>query len=114
MSVRSASAREAHTAWSVLRRFPAAGWTWLELRPETGRTHQIRVHLASVGLPIVGDAVYGRVRGAGQALGRPALHAALLGFSHPRTGARLKFEAPLPPDLAELLAGLDAAESARP
>ncbi len=78
----------------------------LEIRPETGRTHQIRVHLASAGLPIVGDAVYGRARGDDARLGRPALHAAQLGFLHPRTGAPQSFEAPLPPDLLELVASL--------
>jgi 23S rRNA pseudouridine1911/1915/1917 synthase len=108
MSVRAVSAREARTAWRVLRRFPTVGWAWLEVRPETGRTHQIRVHLASVGLPIVGDAVYGRARGAGRALGRPALHAAVLGFTHPGTGARVSFEAPVPADLANLLGELGA------
>ncbi len=105
-SVQSASAREAHTAWRVLERFPSAvathpGYAWLEVKPETGRTHQIRVHLAAAGLPVVGDPVYGRnVR---EKLGRPALHAAVLGFVHPRTLEFLRFEAPLPPDLALVL-----------
>lgn len=110
MSVHTRSGREARTAWRVLERFPARGLVWLEVRPETGRTHQIRVHLASAGLPIAGDPVYGRARKAGAApLDRPALHAAVLGFRHPRSGARLRFEAPLPDDLRALLAELRGA-----
>jgi 23S rRNA pseudouridine1911/1915/1917 synthase len=105
MSVRASLSREAHTAWFVTRRFPTSGHSWLEVRPETGRTHQIRVHLASIGLPIVGDPVYGRKGRTSLAsgLGRPALHAERLGFTHPRTGERLCFDSPLPPDLALLL-----------
>jgi 23S rRNA pseudouridine1911/1915/1917 synthase len=110
MSVNPAVGREAHTAWRVLRRYPRGGAAWLAVRPETGRTHQIRVHLASVGLPIVGDPVYGR--GRADSLVRPALHAAILGFAHPRSGSRLRFEAPLPRDLAELLAELERREGA--
>jgi 23S rRNA pseudouridine1911/1915/1917 synthase len=111
MSVRSARGREARTAWRVRRRFPKSGCAELEIRPETGRTHQIRVHLAASGLPIVGDPVYGR--GAGSfGLERPALHAAVLGFVHPRTGAKLRFEAPLPEDLERCLSELLAREQA--
>jgi 23S rRNA pseudouridine1911/1915/1917 synthase len=109
MSVRTRSGRSAVTAWRVLERFPRSGVTWLEIRPETGRTHQIRVHLASVGLPIAGDPVYGRMRVAG--LDRPALHAAVLGFLHPTRGQRMCFEAPLPSDLAALLARWRAGEA---
>jgi 23S rRNA pseudouridine1911/1915/1917 synthase len=61
------------------------------------------VHLAATGLPIVGDSVYGRSKGKAFAITRPALHAALLGFDHPRGGERRRFEAPLPPDFAELV-----------
>jgi 23S rRNA pseudouridine1911/1915/1917 synthase len=113
MSVNAGVAREARTGWRVLRRFPASERSWLEIRPETGRTHQIRVHLASIGLPIVGDPVYGRARGGGAELGRPALHAARLGFEHPRTGERLRCEAPLPDDLGGLLADLERREVSR-
>jgi 23S rRNA pseudouridine1911/1915/1917 synthase len=84
------------------------------VRPETGRTHQIRVHLASQGLPILGDPVYGRARAGlppGVVLERPALHAARLGFTHPGSGERLAFEAPLPVDLAALAAALAAGET---
>jgi 23S rRNA pseudouridine1911/1915/1917 synthase len=105
--------REARTAWRVLRRFAASERTWLSIRPETGRTHQIRVHLAAAGLPIAGDPVYGRGARDGSGLARPALHAARLGFAHPRSGERLRFEAPLAADLAAILAALEAREAAR-
>ncbi|MGH7267619.1 MAG: RNA pseudouridine synthase, partial [Candidatus Rokuibacteriota bacterium] len=84
---------------------------------ETGRTHQIRVHLAHLGFPVVGDRTYRR-RDVGAvppelgrriaALGGLALHAAILGFVHPATGARLRYEAPLPPAFERLLAWLRA------
>jgi 23S rRNA pseudouridine1911/1915/1917 synthase len=115
MSVRAPVGREAHTAWCVARRFAASDRSWLEVRPETGRTHQIRVHLAAAGLPIAGDPVYGRKgRTPPESdLGRPALHAARLAFTHPRSGERLHFEAPLPADLADLLAKLERREASR-
>jgi 23S rRNA pseudouridine1911/1915/1917 synthase len=89
---------------------------WLE----TGRTHQIRVHMAHVGHALIGDPTYGgHRRAAARALGaaaalvdafpRQALHAASLGFDHPVTGARLEFESPLPADIAALLAALQVA-----
>lgn len=122
MSVNTHRAREAHTAWCVVERFVPRGsepHAWLEIRPETGRTHQIRVHLASVGLPIAGDPVYGggrarreRLRALAK-LNRPALHAAVLGFTHPRRGESLRFEVPLPQDLAHVLEAL-ALASTRP
>jgi 23S rRNA pseudouridine1911/1915/1917 synthase len=116
MSVRTARGRAARTRWRVAERFPASNAALLEVRPETGRTHQIRVHLAASGLPILGDPSYGRARAAARgperALERPALHAALLGITHPRTGLRLRFEAPLPPDLQALRQALRRAEQA--
>jgi len=102
--------RQALTAWRVLERFARSGVSWLEIRPETGRTHQIRVHLASAGMPIVGDPVYGR-RNPTRLLDRPALHAAVLGFRHPRTGEALRFEAPEPDDLADALRRLAGREA---
>ncbi|MCA9503122.1 MAG: RluA family pseudouridine synthase [Spirochaetaceae bacterium] len=110
MSVETRAGRPSITRWHVVRRFPAAGTSELEIRPETGRTHQIRVHLSSAGLPIVGDVVYGRARGAEARLGRPALHAERLGFVHPVSGAWLSFEAPLPEDLVRLVEGFGPGE----
>jgi 23S rRNA pseudouridine1911/1915/1917 synthase len=85
----------------------------------TGRTHQIRVHLASIGHPVAGDSAYGGTRSPGsrraaskQALAglrRPALHAARLAFEHPQRHARLSFESPLPADIESVLAALRAA-----
>jgi len=117
MAVRPAGAgRAALTRYRVTERFrvPAA-LTRLDLQLGTGRTHQIRVHLAHLGVPVVGDRTY---RGRGPApggaelaarvaaLGGLALHAAVLGFTHPETGERLRFEAPVPPAFAALLAWL--------
>jgi 23S rRNA pseudouridine1911/1915/1917 synthase len=79
-----------------------ADHTLLELRLETGRTHQIRVHLGAIGLPVVGDAVYGVGRGAP----RLFLHAAGLAFDHPVTGAQVAVESPLPDDLQAVIDGL--------
>jgi 23S rRNA pseudouridine1911/1915/1917 synthase len=123
MAVRPAGAgRPALTRYRVLERFTRpTPLTLLEVALGTGRTHQIRVHLAHVGFPVVGDRPYGRgvARGAAPALAArataldgQALHAAVLAFDHPVTGARLRFEAPPPPALADLLAWLRA-EAAR-
>lgn len=96
--------REARTHYSVRERFAAA--TLVECRLETGRTHQIRVHLASIGHPLVGDAVYGKRKSADarlDAFGRQALHAWRLSLVHPHGGAVMAWEAPLPMDFATLL-----------
>lgn len=92
--------REARTRFRVLQ--AARGRTLLEVQLETGRTHQIRVHLAAVHHPVVGDPVYGRPQPPLPP--RQFLHAAHLEFSHPITGAWMTFDAPLPPDLATFLA----------
>jgi 23S rRNA pseudouridine1911/1915/1917 synthase len=117
MSVRARSGRAAITNWEVVERFAASSHVLLAIRPETGRTHQIRVHLASVGLPLAGDRVYGRARASKSSgvplLDRPALHAARLGFTHPGTGERLGFESPLPADFEALLAALRDRERPR-
>ncbi len=102
-----ASGRPARTRYRVDERFdePALS-TLLCCRLETGRTHQIRVHLASIGHPVVGDERYGpKVLSSWQPLpsGRPFLHAATLVFDHPVTGARLSFSSPLPADLKAVL-----------
>ncbi len=91
--------RDARTRYRLLRE--VAGRSLVEVRPETGRTHQIRVHLASIGFPICGDALYGR---GGAGLARQFLHAHRLAFRHPATGERLELEAPLADDLAAALA----------
>ena len=112
MSVRSRRPRAAVTQFEILDRLP--GTTLLRLRPRTGRTHQLRVHLAALGHPIVGDRVYGtRTRGRGGApsamatvlreFPRQALHAEEIRFRHPASGKPLAVRAPLPPDLMGLI-----------
>jgi 23S rRNA pseudouridine1911/1915/1917 synthase len=97
-----ATGKPAVTHYRVKRRF--AAHTLLECDLETGRTHQIRVHLASIGHPLEGDPVYaGKARGA---FGRQALHAWRLAFVHPGSGKAVSFEAPPPRDLTALLEGL--------
>ncbi|MCI0777407.1 MAG: RluA family pseudouridine synthase [Chloroflexi bacterium] len=95
--------RDARTSYRVLREIGRR--TLLEVRPQTGRTHQIRVHLASIGHPITGDALYGRRGDAPVA--RQFLHARRLVFLHPRTGERLELEAPLAEDLQQALEALE-------
>ena len=106
MSVNSRHGREAVSAVCVLARMPAAGAdaTLVGVRPLTGRTHQIRVHLASIGHPCLGDPLYGGRQLATFPFDRQALHALALRLSHPRTAAALEFVAPLPEDLTGLLA----------
>ena len=89
---------EARTRYQVVKYL--GGFTLLEVAPETGRTHQIRVHLAAIGYPVVGDAVYGF---KSKHLSRQFLHAYRLGFKLPSTGEFVEFESPLPEDLAKAL-----------
>jgi len=115
MTTRGSGGREAVSHYSALRRYetPQGKFTLLEVRIDTGRTHQIRVHLASLGHPVVGDTLYGapreiRVSKAGAiSLSRNFLHAAQLTLSHPRTGEQLSLKAPLPQALEASLATLD-------
>ena len=93
-----AGGRESRTRYRVVEN--PSGYSLLELALETGRTHQIRVHLAHLGHPLLGDGVYGKTSSL---LDRHFLHANLLGFQHPRTGEALEFRAELPPDLAGVL-----------
>jgi 23S rRNA pseudouridine1911/1915/1917 synthase len=90
--------RQARTAYKV--REYVDGMTLVEVAPSTGRTHQIRVHFAAAGHPIVGDELYGR---ASELVGRQFLHAYRLAFRHPQDGRCIELEAPLPPDLMEAL-----------
>jgi 23S rRNA pseudouridine1911/1915/1917 synthase len=110
------SGRAALSLWRVRRRFTR--FTLLEVEIKTGRTHQIRVHLAWMKHPVVGDEVYGMgrdqniqapvLRAAINTLGRQFLHAARLGFHHPRTGEWMSFNAPLPAALSEFIEALEA------
>ncbi|GIW45258.1 MAG: pseudouridine synthase [Candidatus Binatia bacterium] len=102
MAVVRQGGRSARSTYRLLvHRHPIS---WVAVYPETGRTHQIRVHMAHLGHPIVGDSLYGRARKlpAGVTLHRQALHAAALSFTHPVSGERLSFRSPLPPDLEPL------------
>ncbi|MFC1902775.1 RluA family pseudouridine synthase [Chloroflexota bacterium] len=90
--------REAHTQYHVVKY--SGDYTLLEVRPETGRTHQIRVHLSAIGYPVVGDPVYGA---KSPYLSRQFMHASLLGFKLPSSGEYIEFESELPPDLAQAL-----------
>ncbi len=91
------------THFTVLAR--GGGHTLARVRLETGRTHQIRVHFAALGHPVAGDATYGR-RPVPEGLTRHFLHAAELRFAHPEDGRELRFESPLPAELAAFLEGL--------
>lgn len=101
MAVNRNNGKRAVTHYRVLARF--RGYTYIECRLETGRTHQIRVHMASIGHPLLGDTVYGPAKQAYPSLEGQTLHAMVIGFVHPTTGAYMEFEAPLPAYFAELL-----------
>ncbi|HEV7556948.1 MAG TPA: RluA family pseudouridine synthase [Kofleriaceae bacterium] len=101
-SSKVATGKPAVTHWTTERTLATGAAALIRLRLETGRTHQIRVHMADHGWPLVGDPVYGgkgRFPDVAATLGRQALHAATLELDHPTTGARMRFESPLPADL---------------
>lgn len=100
MSTKSASGRGAVTHYKVLERF--GNFTYIECQLETGRTHQIRVHMSSIGHPILGDEVYGPAKCPYKLEGQ-TLHAKILGIIHPSTGEYVEFDAPLPEYFQELL-----------
>ena len=124
MSGHTRSGRRAVTRWRVVQRYEDQRLTLLELTLETGRTHQIRVHLSELNLPVVGDPVYGsrtrlnaaadpELRRLVQGLDRQALHARLLGFVHPQSGQYLEFTSPLPPELQGILDYLESRQGVR-
>jgi len=113
MAITDVRGRMALTEWLVLEEYPP-GIVRLRLRIKTGRTHQIRVHLASLGLPILGDPLYGvkkkeckglnpALASALASLSRQMLHAGHLAFTHPRTQLQMEFTAPWPPDMTQLI-----------
>ena len=108
VSVGQGQGKYAVTHWRVVERL--AGATLVEARLETGRTHQLRVHMAAIGHPLVGDATYGkgpaRALGLAHGFARQALHAATLGFVHPVTGQPMAFQSPMPRDMMDLVAAL--------
>jgi 23S rRNA pseudouridine1911/1915/1917 synthase len=100
MAVTSLNSKEAVTHYKILQRF--GSFTYLEARLETGRTHQIRVHMAYINHPLLGDAVYGPKK---KVLGveTQMLHAKLLGFKHPRTGEYMEFNSDLPEEFTNVI-----------
>lgn len=104
MSINHKNGKPAVTHYKVLKRF--ANYTYIECQLETGRTHQIRVHMASIRHPLVGDAVYGPAKCPFKLQGQ-TLHAKILGITHPRTGEYIEVDAPLPEYFVQLLNKLD-------
>lgn len=121
MSTRARRGRTAVTRWKKVEEFN--GCTLLEIFPQTGRTHQIRVHLSSIGHPVLGDPLYGRKGRPGairdpvlkecvKRINRQALHAQRLRFTHPRTEERVQFVSPVPQDMRDVLSWLRSRKSA--
>lgn len=109
MAVVKENSKEAVTHFTTLTRY-AQGYTLMAFQLETGRTHQIRVHMQAIGHPIAGDPLYGGERGNPFHTQGQCLHARVLGFTHPTTGERMTFEAPLPADFQAILDGLTACQ----
>ena len=109
MAIEPRNGRDAITHYRVLERF--GNYTYIECQLETGRTHQIRVHMSSIHHPIVGDDVYGPAKCPFSGLQGQTLHAQVLGFIHPRTGEYMEFSAPLPEYFENLLTKLRSASS---
>jgi 23S rRNA pseudouridine1911/1915/1917 synthase len=130
MTTRGTGGRDAISHYKVVRKFdtPFGKFALVEVKIDTGRTHQIRVHMASLGHPVVGDALYGAPRemrarrgratdeGGAISLPRNFLHAAQLELTHPRTGKQITLLSPLPEELQAFLANIekDGADSASP
>src|SRR6266403_2947156 len=100
MSARASRGRPAVTDYRMLKQF--TDFALVELHIHTGRTHQIRVHMAHIGHPVVGDATYGRARSTNISVARPLLHAYKLGFTHPRSQQFVEFTAPVPDDMVKM------------
>ena len=109
MAIEPRNGRDAITHYRVLERF--GNYTYIECQLETGRTHQIRVHMSSIHHPIVGDDVYGPAKCPFSGLQGQTLHAQVLGFIHPRTGKYMEFSAPLPEYFENLLTKLRSTSS---
>lgn len=104
MAINEKNGKPAVTHYKVLKRFDK--YTYMQFKLETGRTHQIRVHMASIGHPLLGDSVYGTAKSAFKHLQGQTLHAKTIGFIHPSTGEYLEVSAPLPEYFVHLLATL--------
>ncbi|HXI84495.1 MAG TPA: RluA family pseudouridine synthase [Verrucomicrobiae bacterium] len=100
MSARASRGRPAVTDYRVLKQF--ADFALVEAHIHTGRTHQIRVHMAHIGHPVMGDATYGRARPTNISVARPLLHAYKLGFTHPRSQEFVEFTTPVPDDMVKM------------
>ncbi|MDD6220550.1 MAG: RluA family pseudouridine synthase [Clostridia bacterium] len=105
MAVVNVNSKPAVTHFYVVEEFPQ--FTYVRLRLETGRTHQIRVHMAYIGHPVAGDAVYGSQKNCISSLNGQCLHARLLGFTHPVTGERIEISSELPPYFEDFLRRID-------
>lgn len=104
MAIREVNGREAVTSWKILEEL-SCSFTFVQVKPQTGRTHQIRVHMASGGYPVAGDALYGKKNPLYSRLEikRQCLHASTLSFTHPSANKRMSFTAPLWPDIENVL-----------